>query len=143
MVIKRRDHESAERLDSLASDVVRALATNSSEAESVANSPFLYTRIRSRIDAERKRREEGEGWLAMLGVIWRTVPAMALVAVLAVVMFLSTASTPIGPSNTNYDSLLGERDGADEQMVFADRQSVSSDDVLETIFSEDEQGASK
>jgi predicted RND superfamily exporter protein len=143
MVSNKRDHGSEKILDGLGSAIVRASAPNEDVAEAAATSPFLYTRLRSRIESERKRREEGEGWLAMLGVIWRTVPAMALVAVFAMVLFLSTGSNSLGSGNTNYEVLLGDRDTAEEQVVFADKQFTTSDEVLDTILSEDEQGASK
>jgi hypothetical protein len=143
MVSNKRDHGSEKILDGLGSAIVRASATNEDAAEAAATSPFLYTRLHSRIESERKRREEGEGWLAMLGVIWRTVPAMALVALFAMVLFLSTSSNSLGSGNANYDVLLGERDSAEEQVVFADKQFTSSDEVLDTILNEDEQGASK
>ena len=143
MVVNNKDHGSEKRLDGLGSAIVRASAASGPETEAAATSPFLYTRLRSRIESERKRREEGEGWFAMLGVIWRTVPAMALVAVLSMALFLSTGSNSLGSGNANYEALLGERDTAEEQVVFADKQFVSSDEVLETILIEDEQGASR
>jgi hypothetical protein len=63
---------------------VRASATaGEAEAERVAASPFLYARLRTRISAEEERRAGGETWLALLGVVWRSVPAMALVALFA------------------------------------------------------------
>lgn len=143
MVSNKRDHGSEKILDELGGAIVRASATNEDVAEAAATSPFLYTRVRSRIESERTRREEGEGWLAMLGVIWRTVPAMALVAVFAMVLFLSTGSNSLGSGNANYDVLLVDRDTAEEQVVFADKQFTTSDEVLDTILNEDEQGASK
>jgi hypothetical protein len=142
MVIKKRDRGSEERVDRLGSEIVRASAANSAEVESAAASPFLYARLRSRIASESKRREAGENWFTMLSVIWRTVPAMALVAVFALVLFLSTESNSVATGGANYDTLLGERD-ADEQLVIADRQFASSDEVLATILNEDEQGGSR
>ena len=140
MVIKKRDRRS--ELDRLGSEIVRASAASDAEAEAAAVSPFLYARIRSRIAAESRRREEGENWFTMLSVIWRTVPAMALVAVLALVLFLSSGSSSLAPGTATYESLLGEREGAGE-MVFADTQFASSDEVLATILNDEEQGASR
>src|SRR5947209_2402928 len=78
---KKRELEG--RLECLGRTVVRAYASNDEEAEAAARSPFAYARLRARIHSEAARREEGDGWLAVLGVVWRAVPAMALVAVLA------------------------------------------------------------
>jgi hypothetical protein len=141
MITRKKDCEGDERLDLLGREIVRASAANVTEAEAAASSPFLYTRIGARIAQERARREEGESWLTMLAVIWRTVPAMALVAVFAVVLFLSTGTGTPGSSN-DY-ALLGESDAGVAQVVFADRQPLSSDEVLTTILDADEQGVSK
>ena len=132
-----------ERLDQIGRDIIRASAMNEQEAEAAA-SPFLYTRIRSRIDAERARREEGEGWLSMLKVAWRAVPAMALVALLSVVLFLSAGSGTNTLDGFSYETLLDTRDAGVEQVVFTDNQIASSDDeVLATILNEDDRGASQ
>lgn len=142
MVTKKKDHGRDERLDQLGREIVLASAANEAEAEVVASSPFLYTRLHSRIQQERQRREERESWLSMLAVVWRTVPAMTLVAIFAFVLFLS-ADTGSTPGSISDEALLGERDMGIEQVVFADSQPLSSDEVLATILGEDEQGASR
>jgi hypothetical protein len=143
MITRKKDSERDERLDLLGREVVRASSANEEEAEAAASSPFLYTRLRARIAQERERREEGESWLTMLTVAWRTVPAMALVAVFAFVLFLSAGTGTRAPVSSNDYALLGETDAGVEQVVFADRQPLSSDEVLTTIMDADEQGASK
>jgi hypothetical protein len=137
MVIKKRDGMSEERLDRLGRDLVRASAMNEAEAEAAAESGFLYARVRSRIE----QREARESWLVTLKVVWRAVPAMALVAVLAVALFISS-SLRVGTSDAiSYESPL---DMSAEGVVFADARSMSSDDeVLATIWNEDEQEASR
>lgn len=141
MLKRNEDHRLNERLDQLGRDIARASAAN--EAEDASSSPFLYTRVRSRIAEERKRREAGESWLTMLGVVWRTVPAMALVAVFALVLFLSAGQSARSSSGFSDEALLGARDAGVEQVVFADRPPLSRDEVLATIWDADEQGASK
>lgn len=143
MLKKRKDRRLNERLDQLGREMVRASATNEGVAEEASSSPFLYTRLRSRIAEERRRREEGEGWLAMLSVVWRTVPAMALVAVFAFVMFLFASAGTNNQYGLSDEALLGERNGSVEEVVFSDRQPLSRDEVLATIWDTDEQGASK
>lgn len=141
MVGKKRTPEMDERLDLIGREILRASAQNETEAEAAA-SPFLYTRIRARIDAERTQRGEGEGWLSMLKVAWRAVPAMALVAIMAVVLFLSAGSNSL--DGFNEEALLDSREAGFEQVVFADNQIASSDDeVLATILNEDDRGASQ
>jgi hypothetical protein len=144
MITQKKDHEGDERLDRIGREMVRASALNETEAEQVASAPFLYTRLRSRIAEERQRREEGESWLTMLAVFWRSVPVMALVAIFAFVLFLSVGTVTTTTGNFTDEALLGERDAGVEQVVFADRrQPLSSDEVLTTIMYEDEQGASR
>src|SRR5215213_10764476 len=124
----------AERLERVAREVVRAAAAGEGEAQAAADSPFLYVRVRARIEEERRRREEGEGWLALFGVAWRAVPAMALVAVLAMALFLSSGAGDLAPGfGLGAETLLGERDEDFEQVVLADtRTTPSNDEVLST-----------
>jgi hypothetical protein len=144
MIPKKRDRQRDERLDRLGREIVRASAINTHEAEAAASSPFLYARLSARINAERARREEGERWFALLGVVWRTVPAMALMAVLAFALLLLSArrGTPAGGSFID-EALLGTRDASVEHVVFADRQPLSSDEVLATILNGEEREVSR
>lgn len=141
MVSKTKDRGLDERLDQLGREIVRASAENEREAERVASSPFLYTRLRSRIAAERKRREGGgEGWLALLAVAWRAVPAMALTAIFAFVLFWSAnPGTPVTTAALSDEALFGASDAEIERVVFADRQPLSSDEVLATIINEEQE----
>ena len=143
MIDKKKNQGMRERLDRIGREVVRASAADETEAERVASSPFLYARLRSRIQTERERRETGESWLAMLGVVWRAVPAMALAAIFAVAMFWSASISTQSPGSFSVESLLGTRDAGIEQVVFADRQPLSSDEVLATIMNEDEREATR
>lgn len=136
MVGNKRDGVTEERLDRLGRDLVRASAMNEAEAEAASASGFLYARLRSRI----QQREERESWLVTLKVIWRAVPAMALVAILAVALFIS-ASLGAGPSEVLSDE--SPLDMGTEGVVFADARNMSSDDVLATILNEDEQEAAR
>jgi hypothetical protein len=144
MAGKKRDSGLDERLDRLGREILRVSAANEAEADALDARPFLYARLRSRIAAERERREEGERWLPLLGIVWRAVPAMAMVAVFAFVLFWSTSMGAGSAGNLGVESLLGTRDAGIEQVVFADSQPLSSDDeVLATILNEDEQGVSR
>jgi hypothetical protein len=143
MVGKKNNPGRDEHLDRFGREIVRASAANRDEAESVATSPFLYTRLRSRIASERAQREEGEGWLAMLGVVWRAIPAMALVTIFAFALFLSANFSALPSSGSTDEALLGANDAGIESVVFADNRTLSSDDVLATILDEDAQEASR
>ena len=96
MVGNKKNRERDERLNQVGRAVLRASASNEREAEEAAASPFLYGRVRARIRAERERREEGESWFQLLGVVWRAVPAMALVAIFAFALFWSIEPSHAG-----------------------------------------------
>jgi hypothetical protein len=143
MIGKKRNDQSGERLDQIGREIVRASASNEAEGELAAASPFLYTRLRSRIAAERGQREEREGWLTMLGVVWRAIPAMALIAILAVALFIS-ANFGAGPAGVVADEgFLDPADAGIESVVYADNRSLSNDEVLATILNEDELEAAR
>jgi hypothetical protein len=145
MVSKKKDRGTDERLEALGRKLVRASAANEEEADAVASSPFLYTRLRARVNAERERLDgAGESWLAMLAGIWRAIPAMAMVALVAFGLFWSTLpGTPASAGLTD-EALFGAPDAEIERVVFADRQqSLSSDEVLATILSEEEREVSR
>src|SRR3954463_519238 len=88
-MLGKKAHEiSDDKLDLLARLVVRSAAPGAQgEAEAVVAAPFLYTRIRARIE-EQKREQPDEGWRTLLAVAWRAVPAMAIVAALALTIML-------------------------------------------------------
>ncbi|MBD0371372.1 MAG: hypothetical protein ICV60_11090 [Pyrinomonadaceae bacterium] len=133
----------SDNLDRLGRAIIRASADNEEAVEAAAAQPFLYTRLRARINSERVRCEEGERWRALFGVIWRAVPAMALVAFLAFVLFLSASFTRTIAGYSD-EALLDERDAGVERVVFTtERQPLSSDDVLATILNDEERGASR
>ena len=138
MAGRDKHHRSNGRLEKLGREVVRAAASNADEGEAAAASPFLYARLRSRINDERRRREEGESWLALLGVVFRAAPAMALILVLAFALFLAANFSAGASGNFSDDALLATNDAGFEQAVFADRGPVSSDDVLTTVLDDDE-----
>lgn len=135
------DSSADARLDRLGRGILRASAADAAEAEAVAASPFLYSRVRARINAERERREAGEGWGMFLSVLWRSAPAMALVAVVAFVMFWSAVSNSQPGGLVVDETLLGQRENGIEQVVFADRTPLSSDDVLATIINDDRENS--
>ncbi|MCA1556933.1 MAG: hypothetical protein LC731_00135 [Acidobacteria bacterium] len=143
MTGKKREQGTSDNLDRLGQRIVRAAADNDEVGERAAASPFLYTRLRATINAERSGREERERWRALFGVVWRAVPAMALVTLFAVILFLSYSVTRSLGGYVD-EALLGERDAGVERVVFAtDRQPLSSDDVLATILNDEERGASR
>lgn len=136
--------EQNELLDSVGRAVVRRYASNEDNAFAVSDQPFLYSKVRIRIEEELQRRSAGENWLQLIGVAWRAVPAMFAVVAFAFVMFWSSDSVTTSLSSlTNFsdEALLVERDAGVERVVFAERPSpLSNDEVLATILDEDVRG---
>ena len=130
-----------EKLERVAREVVRASADGGPEVERVASSPFLYARVRAAVEEERRRREEGEGWLGLFAVALRAAPGMALVAAAALGLFLWTGAGEATGAPGIADVLLAERDGDIEHVVFADARPPSSDDVLSTIIGDESEAA--
>jgi hypothetical protein len=124
-------------LDALGREIVRAAAANEDEAERAASSPFLYARVRSRVAAERARLDEVDDWRAALRVFRRAVPTVAVVAALALALFFSVLVGTTQGDARDEATLLGDGDTAVEQVVFADRSSLTSDEVLATIIEDD------
>jgi hypothetical protein len=147
MVGNQKKDAAAQQFERLGRIIVRASAANEAEADAVASSPFLYTRLRARINAEQERRAGGaETWLTLLGVVWRSVPAMALVALFAFILFWTSnlgAPAPLSPGVLSDEALLDRRDAGIENVVFAERRALSSDDVLATIIQVDAREGSR
>lgn len=149
MVWKKRDRVNPnipgvnERLDRLGSEVLRASSLNEEETDAVVSTPFFYSRLRSRIAVEAARREEKENWLSMIKVFWRAVPAMAMVAVFCLVLFLSSSSGGLVTAGLTEDGVAGARDSGIESVVFAENQSLSNDEVLTTIIGREDEEETK
>ena len=81
-----------EMLDRAGRAVVRSAARTGAEADEAANAPFLYARVRARIDERRREAESSASWLTLLQVARRAVPTMAFVAALAAALLFWAAS---------------------------------------------------
>ncbi len=114
--------------------VVLAAARNDEEADAAASSPFLYTRLRTRISQEQRRREEAGGWGALLLVARRAIPAMALVAMLAAILTvwsMQPNAPPVGYGLED-EALTDTRDPGVEQAIF-NRKALSRDEVFTIV----------
>lgn len=81
---KNKHHIDDEKLERLSDELFRALEASESEINTAAESPFLFRRIRARIESEQRRlAEENNPWLALLMQFRQAVPVFALLAVLA------------------------------------------------------------
>ena len=143
-MLKRKDRlESEERLDRVGRAVLRASAAMSeAEADAVASSPFLYTKVRARIAAERERRESGANWLALSVLMRRAVMAMSLVAIVSLTMFLFARVRTEPLRGFSDEAFFDARRAGVERVLFAEQGGLSNDEVLATIMG-DEREVSK
>lgn len=132
---------SDERLDAAGRAVVRSAARGGAEADAAADAPFLYARVRARIE-ERKRREadSSAGWLALLQVARRAVPTMAFVAALAAALLFWAASFGArqdGRASERFalvsDDVIFGTDAGVESAVLAESSQLSHDEILNMV----------
>ena len=124
-----------EELDRAGKLILMAATASESEIEAAASSPFLFTRVRAGINEERRRREESSGWLSLIQVAWRAVPAMALVAILAAVLTVwSSQSVVVSTPQAEDEPLIGALDPGVEQTVLTSRNGLSRDDVFNIVL---------
>ncbi|HBB93803.1 MAG TPA: hypothetical protein DC054_00270 [Blastocatellia bacterium] len=124
-----------EELDRAGKLILMAATASESEVEAAASSPFLFTRVRAGINEERRRREESSGWLSLIQVAWRAVPAMALVAILAAVLTVwSSQSVVVSTPQAEDEPLIGALDPGVEQTVLTSRNGLSREDVFNIVL---------
>jgi hypothetical protein len=132
---------SDERLDAAGRAVVRAAARAGAEADEAAAAPFLYARVRARVDEQKRREAEaGAGWLALLQVARRAVPTMAFVAALAAALLFWAASfgarhdggrAPL--AFVGDDVIFGAAADGVESAVLRDSGQLSHDEILNMV----------
>src|SRR5438093_8984989 len=133
--MSEKTQRSDEELDGLGRLLLRAAASSEAEAETAAAAPFLCTRVRTAIAEEQRRRDEAGGWLSMLFVARRAVPAMAVITVLvAILTAWSGQLSIVAPANFDEEALFGAPGPGVEQTVLADRNGVSQDDDINIVL---------
>jgi hypothetical protein len=133
---------SDERLDRAGRAVVRSAARTGAEAEEAAVAPFLYARVRARIEEQKRREAEtGAGWLALLQVARRAVPTMAFVAAVAAALLFWAASFGArqeGQTNVERFAFVGDEvvfggEAGVESAVLAEGAQLSHDEILNMV----------
>jgi len=121
---RNRNHIDNEKLDRISEELLHALDATSHEIEAAANSPFLYRRIRSRIEAEEKRRAgERNLWFVLLTGIKNAIPVFTMIAIITIgiVMFNPLQN---GTSGSNGASLI---------IINEELPALSSDEMIATF----------
>jgi hypothetical protein len=122
---KRRNGElKDEMLNRFSDELLRASEAGEAEISTAAASPFLYRRIRVRIEAEERRLAQQRGaWLSMLTGVKHAIPVMVAFAVVALASLILTHSQQLpGASVTN-----------EEPTLMMDVFSFSQDDLIASV----------
>jgi hypothetical protein len=132
-----------EELDRVAKLVLKAASASESDIEAASSSPFLFTRIRAAIN-EGAEPEDSRGWLSVIQVAWRAVPAMALVAIMAAGLTVwSTNTAPVPVAQTDDELLIGALDPGVEKTVLASRNGLSREEVFNIVVERSYEANSK
>jgi hypothetical protein len=88
-----KDELDDETLNRFGGELLRAFEAGEAEISNAAASPFLYRRIRVRIEAEERRIAQQRGaWLSLLDGVKHAIPALLAFAVVAVASLMLTPS---------------------------------------------------
>ena len=88
-----KDELDDETLNRFSGELLRAFEAGEAEISNAAASPFLYRRIRVRIEAEERRLAQQRGaWLSLLAGVKHAIPALLAFAVVAVASLMLTPS---------------------------------------------------
>ena len=120
---RRKGALEEEMLNRFSDELLRAFEAGESEISTAAASPFLYRRIRVRIEAEERRIARQRGaWMSLLAGVKHAIPLMAACAVIAV------ASLILEPSRQQPAGLTNE-----EPTLMQDVFSFSQDELIASV----------
>jgi hypothetical protein len=123
-----------EELDRVGKLVLKAATGSEADIEAAASSPFVFTRVRAAINQERREREESGGFLSLIQVAWRAVPAMAMIAIMAAGLTVWTTQSSVAPvAQADDEYLISPLEPGVEQTVLASRNGLSRDDIFNIV----------
>lgn len=129
-----------EPINQLTKIVARAGGISDEAAEQVGSSPFLHARLRAGIQAEQRRRaEQGNGWLGTLLVASRAIAALAVVTIAAVLTFWlskANASVIVPPGDISAGDISRVVIGGTCALSTTQECAISTEEVLATMFAD-------
>lgn len=129
----KSDPRKNEALDRAGKLVLKSAAATETDVEAAATSPFLFTRVRAAIAEEKRQREDAGGWVSMMRIAWRAVPAMALIALLAAVLTVWSDQSAVVTTQADDEPLIGALDPGVEKTVLTSRNGLSRDEVFNIV----------
>jgi hypothetical protein len=122
---RSKHHIDYQKLDRFGEELLNALEPTDNDINVAATSPFLYRRILVRIEAEERRRsEERFKWIALLAEAKHAIPALAMIAIVAIGLVWYS------PSSNNQ---VGTPNGASLTITGIGIPGLSSDDVISSL----------
>jgi len=137
MFWKNRNKSTDEALDRVVKTVSRASGIGEEKADEAASSPFLYARLRARIEAERA--EQNNGWFETFKVARRAILSLALVAIAAVGSLWITGSrtTVSAPPDSAIVEPVSQLSPVSAcSLTATDGCAISNEEVLATMFAD-------
>jgi len=141
--------QNEEPIDHLTKSIVRGAGTDRAEIDRIVSSPFINSRLRAQIEAERKRRTDSAGgWFGTVLVAARAITVLFVVTAAAVLTFYfskTDASTNNSPRITGAggDDVSRVISGGTCALSSTQECSISREEVLATLFADKEQQRSK
>lgn len=130
----RANNPKNEELDRVGKLVLRSGGAKDEDMAAVVSAPYFFTRIRTAIAEEQRRGDESGGWLSMILVARRAVPAMALVATLAALLTFWSVRPSLAPAPTgDEEALFNLLDPGVEQTVLASRNGLTRDEIYNIV----------
>lgn len=127
---------SRERLDRAGRIITKAAVLSEDKAREIAAAPFLFARIQARIAGEEQVSDAGI-WMPFWSISKQAIPAMMIVAALSFGLSVYFTGNKNQPTAFSVDAYLGTTESGVENLVFAERRPLTSDEVLATIISND------
>ena len=121
-----------EELDRAGKLILKAATASETDVEAAGTSPFLFTRVRAAIAEEKRQREDAGGWVSIIRIAWRAVPAMALIAMLAAVLTVWSYQSAV-VTQTDDEPLIGALDPGVEKTVLTSRNGLTRDEVFNIV----------
>ncbi|HYX29764.1 MAG TPA: hypothetical protein VE863_14450 [Pyrinomonadaceae bacterium] len=138
----KSDAHKTEELDRVGKLLLKSATASEADTEAAASSPFLLTRVRAAI-VEERRNEDSRGWLSLIQIAWRAVPAMALIAILAGALTVWTTPVATPVAQTDDEPLIGALEPGVEQTVLASRNGLTREDVFNIVVERNYEANSK
>jgi hypothetical protein len=127
------------RFNELIKIAARGGGARDDDVERIASSPFFNARVRARIDAEQKRREEERGgWLVTLFVASRAIAVLLAVTIATAAAYWASrtdAAARVPPGKT--DDVSRVVTGGTCALSATEECAISNEEVLATLFAEE------